>query len=527
MGVDVLAVGVVSQGDGLVGLVATGDAGDNVQVAGLEVSALGVGNDLLVDDLADLGDGALVVALEELVLHQGSGLVSLVVGLDAVGAGVGISIGLVPSGSLDVSSVSEGIAVLGVEAVGQVDAVAVVHDVELAQPQGQVLSGEGAVSDGVEVGQVLGINGDGEGQLVQQTDALELLGDGAVLGGVGAVVSVEGVEADEVHAGHVVLAGSLSGDGGGEGQGEGDVVLSGDSGAIGELQIVVQLDGDGAGAVLVVNLGMLSDDGVVPDVAALLGSNDGLQTDDQVLNVQVSSAGVVAAEGGVTELAGQVGGVAQDDGVVLLGGGPVDQSGGRGPVGVGGVLNDAADLSVVQIVVLVGVQGDLGQQVVPALDVQLPPGGVDVILGLPDAALGDSAVVDHGVGQEVHAQGVQGAIDLDVGEAGLGILDDLVDGDVLAELAVQGDVVNTVLLVGQGLQLGDVLSGRLSGLDGCGGGGLDGSSGLNGLGAAGNQAQNHDNRQNQGKQFLHFLFLLLILPVGSRSFIIKCLAIIA
>ena len=307
----------------------------------------------------------------------------------------------------------------------------------------------------------------------------------------------------------MILTGSLSGDGSGEGQGEGDVVLGGDRGAIGELQIVVQLDGDGAGAVLVVDLGVLSNNGVGPDVAALLGGDDGLQTDDQALDIQVSGAGVVGTEVGVTELTGQVGGVAQDDGVVLLGGGPVDQSRSRGPVGVGGVLNDAADLSIVQIVVLVGVQGDLGQQVVPALDVQLPPGGVNVILGLPHATLGDSGVVDHGVGQEVHTQGVQGAIDLDVGEAGLGILDDLVDGDVLAELAVQGDVVNAVLLVGQGLQLGDgLLCNRSSGLSGSCGVGLDGSSGLGSIAAASDQAQNHDNRQNQGKQFLHFLFLL-------------------
>ena len=274
----------------------------------------------------------------------------------------------------------------------------------------------------------------------------------------------------------------------------------------------MQLDGDGAGAVLVVDLGVLSNNGVGPDVAALLGGDDGLQTDDQALDIQVSSAGVVGTEVGVTELTGQVGGVAQDDGVVLLGGGPVDQGRGGSPVGVGGELLNAADLSVVQVVVLVGVQGDLGQQVVPALDVQLPPGGVNVILGLPHAALGDSGVVDHGVGQEVHAQGVQGAIDLDVGEAGLGILDDLVDGDILAELAVQGDIVNTVLLVGQGLQLSDgLLSNGSSGLGSCGGGGLSGSSGLSGLvAAAGDEAQNHDNRQNQGKQFLHFLFLLII-----------------
>ena len=285
----------------------------------------------------------------------------------------------------------------------------------------------------------------------------------------------------------------------------------------------MQLDGDGAGAVLVVDLGVLSNNGIGPDIAALLGGDDGLQTDDQTLDIQVSSAGVVGTEVGVTELTGQVGGVAQDDGVVLLGGGPVDQSGSGSPVGVGGVLNDAADLSIVQIVVLVGVQGDLGQQVVPALDVQLPPGGVNVILGLPHAALGDSGVVDHGVGQEVHTQGVQGAIDLDVGEAGLGILDDLVDGDVLAELAVQGDVVNAVLLVGQGLQLGDgLLCNRSSGLSGSCGVGLSGSSGLGSIAAASDQAQNHDNRQNQGKQFLHFLFLLENFHRQNRSFIIKC-----
>ena len=72
---------------------------------------------------------------------------------------------------------SHGVAVaaLGVEVVGQVNAVAVVLDLGIAQPHLGVLRGEAGVGHVIEVGDV--VAGDREGELViaQQADAGEFL----------------------------------------------------------------------------------------------------------------------------------------------------------------------------------------------------------------------------------------------------------------------------------------------------------------------------------------------------------------
>ena len=207
------------------------------------------------------------------------------------------------------------------------------------------------------------------------------------------------------------------------------------------------------GAVLVVGLFVRGDDGVVPLIVAFLVGNDGLEAVDQAVNVAVGGAGVGSAEHGVTELAGQVGDGTHDEGVVSLLGAPVDQSLGNAPERVGGMLVNALDGSVVDVVVLVGVQGDFGKQGVPAGDVVLPPLGVDFVLRGEAGAFG-GGVVHHGHGQEVQAELELLAVHVQVRKTGSGIFLDVSNGDVLAVLVVQGDVVLVLAVFLAGDQLG-------------------------------------------------------------------------
>ena len=495
MGVNVLAFGAIGQGQSFVGLVAAGDARDDVQSAGLQVFQLSAGNDLLIDDLLDGGLHAFVVALEVGVQLQNSRLVGAVIGGDHVGAGVGIGGIGVQAGFHNVVSHHILVAFLGVEIIGEVHAVAVVLDVGVADPQGQIVSGQASVRDGVEVvGIVLG-HGDGVGVIIDHPQTGQFLGAGAL----GAVIGVELFEADQRHGRLMILTGSSHSHGAGEHHGEDHVVLHGHGGAVAELQVVVDGHGVGAGAILVHGLLMRLHDGGVELEAAFLGGGDGFQTAGHVLHVQVSSAGVGAAEGGVTELAGQVGGVAQDDAVVRLFGGPVDQGVRGRPVGVGGMLFHALDLRVVQIVVLVGVQRDFGQQGVPALHVQTPPGSVHIVFGIP--AVNDLGVVNHGHAQEVEAQLVLHAILFDVAQAGFLILGNIGDGGFSAKLRIQRGVIHAVFFAVDALGLSFLSKG------------------------SGNQREQHRSGQNQREQLLHvqcpsFLF------ASRRTLLRLCTAVI-
>ena len=387
------------------------------------------------------------------------------------------------------------VVLLGVEIVGEVHAVAVVLHVGVADPQGNVVGGQTGVGDGVEVVGVIGRHGDGVGVIVDHPQTGQLLGAGAL----SAVIGVEGLEALQRHAGLVILAGGGHGHGAGEHHGEDHVVLHGHGGAVAELQVVIDGHGVGAGAVLVHGLFVRLHHGGVPLEAALLGGSDGFQTGGQVLYVQIGRAGVGAAEGRVTELAGQIGGVAHNDAVVLFFGGPVDQSGGGRPVGVGGMLVRALDLRVVQIVVLVGVQRDFGHQVVPALHVVAPPGRVHIVFGIP--AVDDLGVVNHGHAQEVEAQLVLHAILFDVAQAGFLILGNIGNGGFLAKLRIQRGVIHAVFFAIDALGLGFLSEG------------------------SGNQREQHRSGQNQREQLLHvqcpsFLF------ASRRTLFQECTAVI-
>ncbi len=514
MGVDVLAVGAVGKSKGLVGGSAAGDGRDDVKAAGLEVLKLGVSDDLLVDDLLDVRNSALVVALEVRVDLQDSLRGGRVEALHAVGAGVGErsvgSLGGLGEVVLDHSGLRVGVAVLGVEVAGDVNALAVVSKVGVAQEEVDGLSGECAVGDVVEVRQLVSGDGDGEGVVVDQTQT----GESGRAGAFGAVIELVGVLPADDGAAVGLLAGGLGPDRSQAGSGVDNVVLRGDGGAVGELHVVEDLDGGGLVALFINLFTVLLNDGRVPHVAAFLGGGDGLEADGQVLNVQVRGAGVGLAERGVTELAGELGGAAKDDAVVFLLGSPVDQSVGRIPERVGGVLLNALDLGIVEIVVLVGVQRNLGQEHVPAGDVQTPPSGVNVVgSGIVTSRLG---VVHHSHGQEVQAELVLLAVDLDVGQAGVGILDHVSDGDALADLLVQGHVIRAVL------EARKLHRGVLGGLNSSDAGGFFGrgllccgllSCGLLGrsslLTAACGQSEHHDESEKQRQKLVelcHFHF---------------------
>jgi hypothetical protein len=73
--------------------------------------------------------------------------------------------------------------------------------------------------------------------------------------------------------------------------------------------------------------------GVVPLITALFVCGDGLETAGQTFDVVIGRTRRALAERCITELTGQVRGAADDDGIVFLLGGPVDQSAGRIPEG--------------------------------------------------------------------------------------------------------------------------------------------------------------------------------------------------
>ena len=295
----------------------------------------------------------------------------------------------------------------------------------------------------------------------------------------------------------------------------------------------MDLDGKGGGAVLVLGDLVVLHHGGVDQVAALFGGDYGLQAVDQAGHVIIGSSGAGGAEGGVAELAAQVGGVAQDEGTVVLLAGPVDQGGSRAPERVGGVGVNALDGGVVHVVVLVGVQGDLRQQMVPAGDVVLPPLGVDLVLGGEVGALG-GGVVHHGHGQEVQTQLILLAVDGQVSQSGGRILSDVGNAGGLAELIVQRGIIRAVFLPVEELDgRGDILvlnffrrlSLGLGSRFGLGSGRGLGGSGLGGLGraAAGSQPDHHGQSQYQSQDlfqglahvfsslliFQHFAFLLI------------------
>ena len=365
------------------------------------------------------------------------------------------------------------VAFLGVEVVGEVHAVAVVLDIGVADPQGGVIGGQASVGNGIEVVGIIFGHGDGVGVIIDHPQTGQFLGAGTF----GAVIGVEFLEALHGHGRLMILAGSSHAHGAGEHHGEDHVILHGDGGAIAELQVVVDGHGVGAGAVLVHGFFMRLHNSGVELEAAFLCGGDGFQTGGHVLNVQVSSTGVGAAKGGITELTGQVGGVADDDAVVLFFGGPVDQSIRGRPVGVGGVLFHALDLRVVQIIVLVGVQRDFRQQVIPALHIQTPPGGVHIVFGIP--AVDNLSVVNHGHGQEVKAQLILHAILFDVAQAGFLILSNVGDGGILAKLRIQRGVIHAVFLAVDALGFGFLSEGSW------------------------NQREQHRSGQNQREQLLH------------------------
>ena len=482
-----------------VGCVAAGDVAQNVDFALLELLVLGLVNDLDVGNGLDGGLVAFRGALKVGVQGQGSGQSGLVPAGNGVRAGVREG-GDVHTVGVDHGSHGVGIAVLRVEVAGDVSAFAVVSDVAVvAEPQREVLGRHSGVGEVVVVRQIVGSDGDGEGVVVDQAQAGER--HGSV--GRGGVIVI----ADNVHAGHMVAGSSLSGNGGGENEGVNQIVLRGDGGAIGEDEIVSDLDGEGLGAILVVLLFVRDNNGGVPGIQAGDVGLNGAEAGAHGLDVEVGSAGGVLAEGRKAEGAAQVGRAAQDDGVAALRGvdGGINDGVGSAPVRGDLVV---LQLCVVDMVVLVGVQGDLSSQVVPSLDVQLPPVVVDLVGGIESFVAFDRlGLVDHCHGEEVFAEFVLDAVNGDISQTVIFL--DHVDSDLIANGFVQGDVVGAVLVVAQRTTLdsglGGVFRGRRGGRLGCVGRRL---RLISLAGAADEQRRDHGQRQKKSKQLCKILFHL-------------------
>ena len=169
---------------------------------------------------------------------------------------------------------------------------------------------------------------------------------------------------------------------------------------------------------------------------------NGLQTVHQLRNGNIRRVGRLVAVVGITELAARLRCTADRDRAVR--GIPLDQRVKQGPGGRDRVFLNAAQFRIVHAVIIVGVERDLGHQVIPALDVQPPPGRVNILRGrIPADRL---RVVDHRHGQEIQPQEVLFISDLEIGKACFGILRHIRDRHVAAEAFVQRLIVSSIVI---------------------------------------------------------------------------------
>ena len=291
----VVEVAGLSQVEGSVDLVAVGQLGQEVDLAGLEGVHHGVVFSL--DDNNGL-DGrllALKVAGVVGVDLKGSGQSAGVEVLDHVRAG-GDAVSVHITGSVDL--ISDELAAV------EVSAVAVVLDGQVSgSVHRQVQRGEGSVAERIVIVGVVSCDLDGVGIGIQQADAGQFLGFAVlVLGATNNGVSGDG------RTGFLGGRGQLD-------QSISDVVSSGDGLAVVVGQAFVDLDGEGDGAVVVLGLVDGGSRGLVHDHLTELIENNGVIVVDQVADGLV--AGVVGPPC-VAEVTGDLGGAAVDD-LVLTG----------------------------------------------------------------------------------------------------------------------------------------------------------------------------------------------------------------
>ena len=101
------------------------------------------------------------------------------------------------------------------------------------------------------------------------------------------------------------------------------------------------------------------------------------------------------------------------------------------------MILDAFELSAENIVILVGVKGHFGKQLVPSLDVVLPPLGISLLLFSLRAG---SAVINHSHAEEVKSEDIILAVLGDVVIA-FAVLLDVSNGYVFSVLVINGNVV--------------------------------------------------------------------------------------
>ena len=301
---------------------AVGQLVQHVDGAGLQSVELSLGNSLDADDLLDAGLLALKVAGVVGVDLQDSFASGGVQADQGVGAGRNGMI-VDPAGSVDLFG--DQLAAV------QVSAVAVVLDSQISgSVHGQIQGGQGSVAQLVEVGDIVGADGDGVGVLVQQTDAGELVG--AFVQQV--AVSIHGVAVGVQHVvaflilqgfapalifggadnlvGRDLGAGSL-GFGRVGNQSVGNEVSSGHGLAVVVGQALVDLHFEGLGAVFVLGGLDAAADGLVDDESAALIGGDGGVVVDQIADVLVVS--IVGPPSAGADIAGYAGGGAVDHAV--------------------------------------------------------------------------------------------------------------------------------------------------------------------------------------------------------------------
>ena len=148
------------------------------------------------------------------------------------------------------------------------------------------------------VGQLLGLDGDREGHIVDEVHASKGVGGALVVLFIADVDVHVGAGVADLDHRRAILEQQLK-----------DVVLGGDGAAIAPHQAVVDGHGVGLGAVLVLGLLVGGDDGLVVGELALLGVGDGVAAVDQVIHGVV---GRRVRESSVVELVDDLGGRADD-----------------------------------------------------------------------------------------------------------------------------------------------------------------------------------------------------------------------
>ena len=106
------------------------------------------------------------------------------------------------------------------------------------------------------------------------------------------------------------------------------------------------------------------------------------------------------------------------------------------------MLLHASQIRIVEAIILICIQRDLGKKIIPALHVIPPPRCIDILFRLVSPCrLG---IIDQRHGQKIKAEQVFFTVRLQIGKARLRIFAHISDRDLPAECIIQGFVIGSV-----------------------------------------------------------------------------------